>query len=128
MTIRPYPEEERCQNCHYARAIPNDPQKISCRYGKPSLVSPYWPEVDKTAWCGKYHYDENFKPSYKEITYMTSTTPTCHAGHIETFTDKESIIRKRIKDKYPEALFDDEVRSYSRDPSIFPSDPWGWSR
>lgn len=128
MNIKPYPEEEKCQSCHYAREIPNNTERISCRYGKPSLTSPYWPEVDKTAWCGKYHYDENFKPIHKEITYMTRTSPTCHLGHIDTFTDKEPIIRKRIKDKYPEAIFPDEGPTLAVDLSKEPRDPWGWAR
>lgn len=128
MTIKPYPEEEKCQSCHYARGISNNSEKISCRYGKPNLNAPYWPEIDKHAWCGKYHYNENFKPTYKEITYNTRTAPTCHSGHIETFAEKESIVRKRIKDKYPEAIFPDEQSVIGIDLSKGPSDPWGWSR
>lgn len=126
MNIRPYPEEERCQLCRYAREIPNNTDKISCRYGKPSLTSPYWPEIDKTAWCGKFHYNELMKPNHKEITYQALYHPTHRVGHVETFTDKDLIIRKRIKDKYPEAVFPDEQQIAGVDVSIFPNDPWGY--
>lgn len=125
MEIKPYPEEQRCQNCAYARIIEGKPNIISCRYGAPNIKYPYWPEVDSTAWCSKWKFNESIKPKLKEITYETLTNPTFHIGHIQTYTDDEKIIRKRIKDAYPNAVFQDERVTIARDPAY---DPWGWSR
>jgi hypothetical protein len=127
MEIRPYPEEQRCQNCSYARVIEGKPSNISCRYAAPNIKYPYWPEVDSTAWCAKWEFNLKIKPETKEIIYNALTHPTNRVGHIETFTNDEKIVRKRIKEKYPEAVFKDEQNSYAIDLSN-PHDPWGWAR
>jgi hypothetical protein len=127
MEIEPYPEEQRCQNCSYAREIKEKINHISCRYGSPNIKPPHWPEVDNTAWCAKWDFNQKIKPETKEIIYKALTHPTNRVGHIETFTNDEKIVRKRIKEKYPEAVFEDEQKTYAIDSSN-PRDPWGWSR
>lgn len=118
MEIVPYPEEQKCQNCHYARSIPNNPNQISCRYGKPNVKAPYWPEIDNTAWCGKWVFNTEIKPLEQKVTYTTNLMT--HEGVVKTFSTSQRIIEKRIKEQFPQA-----TNNPAQNEKI---DPWGFSR
>lgn len=119
MSIRPYPEEEKCQNCVYSREIQNNQEKVSCRYSNPEINPPHWPEISKDEWCNNYRYNPKINPIFKEIVYQAIQKPTYRVGNILTFTEEEEIIKKRIKDKYSEAIFPDVYLNVARDVSVF---------